>query len=426
MGGDRFGGEEARRWFWLAAISLGMLFMIQVSSPHQYLILPLLIYMIALRTRRPQRPTATQSPSRIQNEDETSMDNTLENDEASLEVLGLRMQLLHLIIDQSPAAVIALDSAERVQLFNATAESMFDLKEKNLLGNPLPEMLSMLQPFLRRGDESAGFTLSIGEGDSRQTLAVTTKTWLDNNGLRAGMLCSISDITSSERLKESALRNERLAAIGQMAAGTVHELRNPLAAARGFVQLLGKVKSPDDFPHEYSELALLEIDRMDQILQEYLLLSKAVLPDLVSLDLTGMLKNTLDLSEGIFAQKRIKLVLLPSPSVPVLADCQYVQHILQHLLYNAVEATPDGGQITVSLQRSGRMAMVEIKDSGPGMDQDELAHCFEPFYSTKEAGVGLGLTVCQRLVEQLGGFLTIDSQLEVGTTVRLSLPTAGS
>lgn len=419
MGKDRADAKKLRRWLWLAAIGAGMLLMLKLPGPLQYPLMLLLFLLIAVLVMQPPEPMTKPSPAE---HDGWNDNGDSPSGEQALELWRLQAQLLHLIIDQSAAAVIALDSEERVQLFNATAESIFDLKEKDLLGQPLPEMLAMLSPYLKRGDESAGFTLTIGEGDNRQTLAVTTKTWLDGSGTRAGMLCSISDVTSNERLKESVLRNERLAAIGQMAAGTVHELRNPLAAARGFVQLLGRLKSPDDFPHEYSELALLEIDRMDQILQEYLLLSKAVLPDLVSLDLTAMLRNTLDLSEGIFAQKHIRLVLLPLQAASVRADCQYVQHILQHLLYNATEATPEGGRIAVGLQRCGGLAVVEIRDNGPGMDPEALAHCFEPFYSTKEAGIGLGLTVCQRLVEQLGGFLTIDSQQGVGTTVRLSLP----
>lgn len=418
-----FGGTEPVHWLWLTVITGGMLLMKFLPSPFSFILLPLLVCLIAIKILRPLRRSPS-LPKVDLNIDRDHADNSSEV--STLELLNLRVQLLHLIIDQSPVAVIALDHVDRVLLFNEGAETMFDLKEKNLLGKPLPEMLSVLNPFLRRGDETAGFTLTIGEGDNQQTLSVSTKTWVDSTGARMGMLCSISDVTGNERMKDSLLRNERLAAIGQMAAGTVHELRNPLAAARGFVQLLGKVKSPDDYPHEYSELALLEIDRMDQILQEYLLLSKAVLPELVSLDLTAMLQNTLELSEGIFAQKHIHLASPSCSPVFVRADRQYVQHVLQHLLYNAAEATPEGGRITVSLQPCGNLAVVAIRDNGPGMDRETLAHCFEPFYSTKEAGVGLGLTVCQRLVGQLGGFLTIDSQPGVGTIVRLSLPISAS
>lgn len=402
-------------WTSLTLLAIALLVLWRPRGYVTGCLLLLLLALLQLNFRTRQLPPL---PAPIDRD--VATDETPDHDDR----LGQQLQLLRLAIDANPTAVIVMDSAGKVVIFNSSAEALFDMRTTDLLGRPLPALLSDLLPCLSWGEETNGFTFSWGEGETSQVFRVRTRIWRTLEGAALGSLCSITDVTSSERLKENLSRSERMAVIGQMAAGTVHELRNPLAAARGFVQMLGRIKSPDTHPHEYSELALLEIDRMDQILQEYLLLSKAVAPSLSVIDLTAMLRNTLELLEGVFAQKQLQVATPAWTTVAVTADVQYLQHVLQHLLFNAVEATPETGKIAILLKGSGNLITVTIRDSGRGMDRQTLEHCFDPFYSTKEAGIGLGLTVCQRLVTEMGGLLSIDSTLGVGTTVNLSLPVA--
>jgi PAS domain S-box-containing protein len=349
---------------------------------------------------------------------------SLQRDTSYSSELLQQLQLLHMALDQCAVAMIALDQASQVVLFNSAAESLFDLREEDLLGKPLPGMLTGLIPTLLDEHETASCKFAWGQDGNGQAFDISTKVWRNRHGIVLGRLHIIRDITAQEHRRNDLMSSERLAVIGQMAAGTVHELRNPLAAARGFVQMLGKIKSVDEHPHEYSELALLEIDRMDQILQEYLLLSKAVLPELRPIDLAALLQETLEFLAGVFAQKEIQVTTSIWQPVIVLGENQYVLRVLQHLLWNAMEATPNGGQISVNLQTSPNMATVTIRDNGHGMDKDQLEHCFDPFYSTKEAGIGLGLTVCQRLVMEMQGALTISSKLGEGAEVHLSFQLA--
>ena len=223
---------------------------------------------------------------------------------------------------------------------------------------------------------------------------------------------------------EQALPDDRRQIlISQIAAGTVHEIRNPLTAARGFVQLLSQLPADDELTQTYSELALLEIDRIEQLLKEFALLSQAIHPQELPVDLLEITHNTIALVEGIMMERQILLQLeAAQPVVTILGDKLYLQQVLQHLLYNAAEATPPSGTIKVTLIQTAASAQLSIADTGHGMDPETLQRCLDTFYSTKDTGTGLGLAICQRLVTDMGGQIQINSLMNEGTTIILSFP----
>lgn len=226
--------------------------------------------------------------------------------------------------------------------------------------------------------------------------------------------------SNDNRLEEQRLRRQSL--ISTMAAGTIHEIRSPLTAARGFVQLIGTLSSKDALTKEYSEYALLEMDRIEQLLQEYMLLSKAVAPKSQPVNLLDAAHNACQMMDAIMAERHIRLRFEGSQPACILGDPFYLQQVLHHLLFNAADATPPKGYVSVKLQRNDNEISLTVSDTGVGMDQAALEHCFDPFFSTKDSGTGLGLAICQRMVTDMQGRIEASSQPQAGTVFTLTFP----
>ncbi|NLW16197.1 MAG: HAMP domain-containing histidine kinase [Firmicutes bacterium] len=241
--------------------------------------------------------------------------------------------------------------------------------------------------------------------------------------IMAAMLFSPILVTKSipkDKSEEQKLRRQSL--ISTMAAGTIQEIRSPLTAARGFVQLINALSQDDERTKEYSEYALLEMDRIEQLLQEYMLLSKAVAPKSQPVNLLDVAHATYQMMEAVMAERNIRLRFEGSQPSCILGDPFYLQQVLQHLLLNAADATPPKGVVSIKLFSSDKEVTLIISDTGVGMSQEALEHCFDPFYSTKESGTGLGLAICQRMVTDMRGRIEVDSHPQSVTTFTITFP----
>jgi two-component system NtrC family sensor kinase len=227
------------------------------------------------------------------------------------------------------------------------------------------------------------------------------------------------------------IRSEKLISMGRLSAGVAHEVRNPLNAMKGAIFYLQKHRSEDPLIKEYTQLILEEINRLNQFVTEFLYFAKQSSPNLVPTDLSRLLKNSLNLSEEEFKKKGIEVIVHLEPSLPLLEiDPHQMEQVFLNLLANAVHAMPDGGilEVSTSLKENGRKvgsgveAVVEVRDNGMGIAREHLKSIFDPFYSTKEAGIGLGLPISLGIVERHGGTLEILSKEGEGTTAIVELP----
>lgn len=327
--------------------------------------------------------------------------------------LLLRQQAL----DALPYAIFILDQRGLVTLMNQAARTLVP-QSQQLLERPLPPSLSQQLTGVQLDGTSTDILATDIDGEQIQCQVFGAE--LEDP---PGTLYLI-DARKTLIAAEQALPDDRRQIlISQIAAGTVHEIRNPLTAARGFVQLLSQLPADDELTQTYSELALLEIDRIEQLLKEFALLSQAIHPQELPVDLLEITHNTIALVEGIMMERQILLQLeAAQPVVTILGDELYLQQVLQHLLYNAAEATPPSGTIKVTLIQTAASAQLSIADTGHGMDPETLQRCLDPFYSTKDTGTGLGLAICQRLVTDMGGQIQINSLMNEGTTIILSFP----
>ncbi len=225
---------------------------------------------------------------------------------------------------------------------------------------------------------------------------------------------------------EAALSHaETLAAMGLLAAGVAHEIRNPLTIIAASAARLKRKLAPGT---EAAELQLLdsipeEVERMNSILEGYLRFARDEPLAFVDCDLAGIVRRSAALLRTPFEESRVALeVVAPDSPVPLRADPQRLQQVILNLLLNAAQAMPGGGAVTLTISASEKRATLAVEDRGPGFTREGLRSAFEPFYTTKEKGSGLGLAMAKRIVEGHGGTITLANREGGGAVARVTLP----
>lgn len=236
----------------------------------------------------------------------------------------------------------------------------------------------------------------------------------------------IEDVTKSKLLEQQLKYNNRLATIGQIAAGSAHEIRNPLTSIKGFLQVIRAKFEQLGYQKEqsYVQIMLKEINRINHLVGELLLLSKPKEMDLTSVEISQVMKEILPIikNEALLHTIHIHIDYQTSSSVEVLADGKLLKQVFLNLCKNAIEAMDQGGCLTIRLMhRKKKQLVVEFHDTGSGIPHAVRKKIFDPFFTTKENGTGLGLPICKQIMKEIGGKISVDSTKN-GTVFRVLLP----
>ncbi len=233
---------------------------------------------------------------------------------------------------------------------------------------------------------------------------------------------TVLDVTESKLSEQLLIRSEKLSVVGQLAAGVAHEIRNPLTALKGFTQLLYK---DADRNRNYYEMMLTELERINYIVGEFVLLSKPnQLQTIVPCSMSRMLGDIVPIMESQAIITNVSIQVEEGANMPdVHCDVNQIKQVLINLVKNGIEAMPGGGKLKIrsSNDRSGYV-VIEVEDQGGGIPQEIIKRLGEPFYTTKQSGTGLGLTVCFKIIQAHGGELTFTSIPNQGTTAVVKLP----
>ncbi|MCF8566580.1 PAS domain S-box protein [Alicyclobacillus tolerans] len=240
------------------------------------------------------------------------------------------------------------------------------------------------------------------------------------NGQVVGMYVILRDVTDLAQTEELLRKSEKLSAVGQLAAGVAHEIRNPLTALKGFVHLLREDPKPD-----YMDIMMQELNRIELISSEMLVLAKPQISSYQLRELNPLLESVIALMEAQANLKNVEIVAdLDSCRPSVFCEETQLKQVCVNLMKNAIEAMPNGGVLNVRLKALRTHVQLEFQDHGPGMRPEQLSKLGEPFYTTKEGGTGLGLVVVYKIIENHQGTIDYLSTLGAGTTVRIALPIA--
>jgi signal transduction histidine kinase len=257
----------------------------------------------------------------------------------------------------------------------------------------------------------------------------------DNRGEPVGMLITFSDITSMHRLEEEKRRLDRLVALGEMAANVAHEVRNPLASIKTSMQILlddlarsgnnhkGSIdQESGDEAQESVSIVLKEVERLDAIVRDLLLFAKPRQLYRIPCNLVELSDRVLRMAQAQYEEAGIVMHRVYQEVPMVQVDVAQIEQVLFNLYLNAMQAMPDGGVLTIACRVVSNWIELTVSDTGVGIPSDQLERIFQPFFTTKAHGIGLGLPITRRLVEDHHGRLLVESQLGYGTTITVQLP----
>ncbi|MCL6517824.1 ATP-binding protein [Alicyclobacillus sp.] len=274
---------------------------------------------------------------------------------------------------------------------------------------------------LRRRGRGDGEIRVIRPDGAERTLWWRAEVVSDSAGLPTHVVGTVQDITDRKRTEDLLLKSEKLATIGELAVSIAHEIRNPLTALKGFLQLLPN--TPPAAHEQYVGIMLDELTRIEGILNELLLLARPQESEYGPVAMADVIRRSLALLEAQALSRAVRVFTHLAPDLPAVWGHAYrIEQALLNVFKNGMEAMPNGGRLTIrGWARSGHV-WVACTDEGVGMERDRIAKLGEPLYSTKEKGTGLGLVVTYKVVEMHRGHIEIDSTPGRGTTVTIGFP----
>jgi len=380
--------------------------------------------------------TLSNKPKGIYSDDDVEWLTTLANQSAvALRNAQLHQQVvlmkeyLESVLDNMQGGVVAVDSEQRVTMFNPAAERLTGLKADEVVGKPLWVLdRGIAEPLRETLEEGKVFTNREGTLNCHSPplpILFSTSLLKDPSG-RHGAVMVFADLSYVRRLEQERSRAERMVLVGTMAAELAHEIKNPLVSIRTFAELLPERHDDPEFRKYFQETTLKELDRINLLITQ---LSQTARPSpfkKVPVDLREPLEYTLMLIGERAKKSGVNVVRDYEPKLPkVLGEETRMHQLFLNLLHNALDAMPDGGTLTVSVRRDGGYVEVEIRDTGKGIPEEELEKVFSPFFSTKEGGMGLGLTICRRIVRDLEGELKLEPNPDgKGVAAHVRLPAA--
>lgn len=235
------------------------------------------------------------------------------------------------------------------------------------------------------------------------------------------LIGTVQDITDQKYTQELLLRSEKLSVVGQLAAGVAHEIRNPLTALKGFVQLMyPKSKGTNK---RYFNVMQIELNRIQQILDELLLLAKPQAVKYTVEDIGLLLHEVVSLMDAQAIMHHVNIETDIEKNLPhVICAPNQLKQVFINVMKNAIEAMAVGGTVSIEAKRCGGSVAITFVDEGEGIAADKLPRLGEPFFTTKDKGTGLGLLVCHKIISGHNGTIDISSKVGVGTKISISLP----
>ncbi|MFQ5900574.1 MAG: ATP-binding protein [Thermodesulfobacteriota bacterium] len=277
--------------------------------------------------------------------------------------------------------------------------------------------------------------VSFSKREEKVVLLLNISFLSDSDGSRIGVLVLFDDITELKTLQEKIKHADRLAALGTVAATIAHEVKNPLSVVKTFVQLLPRKGENEAFRNRFNVTVSKELNRMNDIIENFLDLARKPKLRFSSLDVNRLIRELVEMHTPEMDDKNITVrVKLSSEIMPVSGDQEYLKRAFSNLILNAIQAMFEGGDLhimTMSITDDGegsspvgrKAVKIVFRDTGIGMDPETVKNLFNPFYSTKSRGTGLGLVIVEKIIEEHKGVIRIKSEFKKGSTFTVILPT---
>jgi len=347
------------------------------------------------------------------------------------EITSLKAYTDHVLASMTNG-LMTIDLEKKIVTVNEMGERIVGRGKDGIAGFSMEQVLGEQHPLYKILMETLTQEKGIShievelkrDGESLWLIAGTSLL-IGGEGKTIGALVIFQDITQIKSLEEKLRQADRLAALGTLSAGLAHEIKNPLSAIKTFVQLLPQKIGNPSFMEKFNITVPREVDRINHLVEDLLELTRKRVRSLVDLKVDSLIHQVIDLHGEELKKRQIAFQdHLNKTILPVHGDAETLYRAFSNLIINAIQAMPNGGTLSISSKLDSSSSSVEItfRDTGIGMDETTAKNIFNPFFTTKDKGVGLGLALTRKIIEDHRGTIEVVSEKGMGTTFTVLLP----
>ncbi len=343
------------------------------------------------------------------------------------------------LIQSIGSGLILVDTRDRITHFNRAAERILGYPRNEVIGKPfaifsLREKEQTVATPFKNHDEMDSRREGVIRRKDRVEIPVgfNITDHLNSRGEKIGKIVSFRDMTNVLKLQEEILRMDRLVSVGELSSGIAHEIRNPLAGIKTTAQALGEEMAHDDPKREYLNRITKEIDRLNDLLKTFFSFAKPQKLSPVLCNIKDIVNEIIPLLIKDIANRGINFMEEYAPDLPrVRVDFNQMHQVFLNLFLNAIQAMPRGGELKIRAEPIASAPLVNpgkdyvrisISDTGRGISAHDLKKMFDPFFTTRPKGIGLGLSITYQIIKNHGGSIKAESKVDKGTTFTIMLP----
>ena len=347
--------------------------------------------------------------------------------------LASENELLEIVLSSMTDGVMVTDSDHRILFLNKSAERVFPLIKGDVLEKIIWEVIydsevsSFLKKSLKNQEKVVDKEINLEIGGSVRVLSSTIMP-LVKEGLIQGNLFHIEDVTEKKNKEARLRRAESLASLTTLTAGVAHEIKNPLGSIGIHIQLIQKsLKKTNDIPvdtiNNYLDIVNEEVQRLNGIVVDFLFAVRPMDTHLEKHNLNNIITDLLEFVHFEIDESHVKIINELCDNIPLLLlDEKYLKQAILNIIKNALNAMPEGGELKIKTEEVGNNVVLTFADNGIGIPEENIAKIFEPYFTTKEFGSGLGLTLVYKIIKEHNGEITINSKENEGTSFIISFP----
>ena len=342
-----------------------------------------------------------------------------------------RMQSSEALLDEVmyslPDGLIVTDEEGRIALINDVALEQLDVTDRAVVGKlpseSLPECVARLVEDTQHAPLSETEVECISAEGQKTPVGVSGSAVTVEDGLRVGFVFLLRDLREVRRLEEEVRRKEKLAAVGSLAAGVAHEIRNPLSSIKGYATYFGSRFEKDSEDRNAANIMVEEVERLNRVIGDLINLSRPSDLRRTPTNLNKLAEHCFGLIKQDAAMHNVELNLTTDSTLPELSvDPDRLSQAILNISLNSLEAMPEGGTLAMNLSHTPEFVTMTVSDTGKGISKTEVSRIFEPYFTTKSQGTGLGLPIVLKIIEAHGGTIRVESQPDSGTVFIIELP----
>ncbi len=332
------------------------------------------------------------------------------------------------LIESMFSGLVTLEADGRLRALNGRARQLLALPDGDLRGRPYPELFAaqpdlqrVMHATLARGREAQREEISVSTGGGERTFGISSNRLRSADGAVHGAAFFFQDLTEIKELERRVRQQEKLAALGEMAAAVAHEVRNPLNPIRGFAQLLQEEDDPAE-ARQYAGIIISQVDALRRLVDNLLLYARPGDVTASDLDVADLVTESLTLHRQQCTEKELRVqAAVPAP-LPWRTGLAQLRMIIDNLVRNAVAVLPAGGLLRVTAAAADGWLTVTVTDDGPGIAPEHQPHLFTAFFTTRAQGTGLGLALVKKMTDDCGGTVSVVSRPGAGAAFTVRLP----